>query len=295
MPIKKSFQAIQTKETSSMEKIISAIYYIVFITFILGLIKPSLVIRWNTEKNRKKVFIYYGIPFLLLAAVVGSLNKKKSTEEHFKDATYLSTSLEKVAAVANRHGFIHHFSKKTLCIENSNWTKHSYFQEVKIKRNGYEAGKGGSISVKVDQDNHIINVIFLIGKANIDWENMSKETKAGDDEANNNFFVKGIWEVAQSPSESSVELTNLLFGEDSAAFLNKLEEISSASQPDLIKMYTAKKKFLNFGVWWQTSFTAGGKKVELIYCNGIFCANVKTEETAKLVDYYYDNKNRFEK
>lgn len=113
-------------------------------------------------------------------------------------------------------------------------------------------------------------------------------------ETNNNFYVKGIREVAQSPSESSVELINLLFGEDSAAFLTKLVEISSASQPDLIKMYTGKKKFQNFGVW-QTSFTAGGKKVELVYGTEVFVANVKTEETAKLVDYYFDNKNRFEK
>jgi len=298
-----------------MEKIISIIYFVVFLTFILGLIKPALVLRWNTEKTRKKVFIYFGIPFLVLTTVVGSIDKEKSTpthdatqenavatekpkkitiEEHFKNATALSTSLENVAAIANRYGFVHHFSKKTLWIENSNWTEHSYFQNVKVSSKGKESGKGDVISVKVNQDNNILEVIFGIGKAKLDWENMSKAAQAGDAEANNNFYVKGIWEVAQSPSESSVELINLLFGKDSAVFLSKLEKISSASQPELIKMYTRKKKFKNFGVW-QTSFTAGGKKVELIYSTGVFVANVKTEETAKLVEYYFDNKDRFEK
>lgn len=297
-----------------MEKIASVLYIVAIIAFVLGLFKPDLVIRWDTEKTRKKVFIYFGVPFLLLGAIVGSLNKEKATttsvspkvgaeigkqnpltiEEHFKNATYLSPSLGKVAEAAERFGFVHHFSRKSLLVEKSNFTDHSYFKEYIIKSNGEKAGKGDVISVKVDHDNHIIEATFRIGKTNLDWENFSKEAQAGDVEANNNYYGKKIKAVAQTPTESAIGLINLIFEKDSSVFFNKLNEISSASQSNLISMYIGKGKFKHLGAW-QTSFSAGGKKVELAYVVDTIVANVKTEETAKLFDYYFDNKNRFEK
>lgn len=49
------------------------------IGFIVGLIKPELVIRWGTSKARKQVIIYYGIGFIVLMAISGALNDEKSS------------------------------------------------------------------------------------------------------------------------------------------------------------------------------------------------------------------------
>ena len=42
-----------------MEVILGLLNFVLFITFIVGLVKPSLILRWSNKPTRLKVFGYW--------------------------------------------------------------------------------------------------------------------------------------------------------------------------------------------------------------------------------------------
>ncbi|UOG51333.1 hypothetical protein [Leptospira noguchii] len=61
-----------------MSEFIGILLFASIIVTFLGLIKPSLVIRWNAEKNRKTVFKYFGV-LAITFIVAYALTKEDGT------------------------------------------------------------------------------------------------------------------------------------------------------------------------------------------------------------------------
>src|SRR6056297_1560874 len=57
-----------------------------FLALIIGLIKPSLVIRWRNNKNRKKVLIYYGFSMIIFLILSGVISPGLKVEDHIENA-----------------------------------------------------------------------------------------------------------------------------------------------------------------------------------------------------------------
>lgn len=66
-----------------MGGLFAVIILVSFIAIILGLIKPKLVIYWGdqTKKTRGKVFLYYGISFLLSIIILGFIPSSDNTAD----------------------------------------------------------------------------------------------------------------------------------------------------------------------------------------------------------------------
>lgn len=64
-----------------MEGLIATLFFIFFVAFLLSMFSPRLVIRWGSEKTRKKAFIYFGVPFLILGISIGLLGKSGEIKE----------------------------------------------------------------------------------------------------------------------------------------------------------------------------------------------------------------------
>lgn len=54
-----------------MEDILAFLGFIAFLFLIIGLIKPSLVIRWGNKKTRGRVLLIFGITFFILTILYG--------------------------------------------------------------------------------------------------------------------------------------------------------------------------------------------------------------------------------
>ena len=72
---------------STLNSILGVIFLIAFTATIVGLIRPSLVIRWGENRTRWRVLLYYGlgscvVRFLLFAlvAVMPEENKEGASE-----------------------------------------------------------------------------------------------------------------------------------------------------------------------------------------------------------------------
>lgn len=62
-----------------MEILLFIVFFLIImniVAFLLGLIKPSIVIRWNMEKSRKNVLMVYGVSFWVLLLFGGFLSSK---------------------------------------------------------------------------------------------------------------------------------------------------------------------------------------------------------------------------
>ena len=114
-------------------EILIVLFLLFFIAFILGMIKPSLVMRWGKEKTRKKMFVYYGIPFLILFVIIGIFGKPKEIKENQliveKAAEEKTISIEKQKEKDE--------SKKIAIIENFTANKLSIIEGIKHE---YEKG-----------------------------------------------------------------------------------------------------------------------------------------------------------
>lgn len=101
-----------------------------FIALWIGIIKPSLVIKWGDIKTRKKVFLFFGLPFIIFGFIACSFeNDKPNNEEKIsisteKETKSTRTKQGKIKIITNVK-----FSKMEKDIANSNLTKKQIINE----------------------------------------------------------------------------------------------------------------------------------------------------------------------
>ena len=62
------------------------ILIIVFFVLIIGLIRPSIVIRWGSKKTRGRVLLYYGLGMILLTVIPDLLKPEEIWERERQES-----------------------------------------------------------------------------------------------------------------------------------------------------------------------------------------------------------------
>ena len=79
---------------------------ITLIAFIVGLIRPTIVVRWGKEQTRKRVVIYYGLGLLLLSfinvAIMPEALREKERQEQLQKAQLILEKAKQQLSAARR-------------------------------------------------------------------------------------------------------------------------------------------------------------------------------------------------
>ncbi|MGB8954444.1 MAG: thermonuclease family protein [Tumebacillaceae bacterium] len=64
-----------------MNNLFLLLFLVCFAALLVGIVKPSLVIRWGTSRTRKKVFSYYGIGLIICFILFGVTSPEKQASD----------------------------------------------------------------------------------------------------------------------------------------------------------------------------------------------------------------------
>ncbi len=86
-----------------MDNLFTALALCSLIALLLGLIKPSLVVRWG-KKSRGRAFLYYGLMFIIFIALLGALDTPTHKKNGFEQKHQKDLKVTKESEVDEKEG-----------------------------------------------------------------------------------------------------------------------------------------------------------------------------------------------